>query len=141
MRDILNWLGDLPFWVWLIVPIVVAIVLFRPLLRLLGVVIVPEHSIGLVNKVFALFGEHKALPDGSIIALKGEAGNQADPLPPGLYFGYFPWQYRITLQRFIAHSRGPCRHRRGQGRRADPRRPRARPPRRMRDASRMRAGS
>lgn len=102
MREVVNLLTQLPTSVWVLLAIVLAVALFKPLLRMLGVVIVPEHSIGLVNKVFTLIGEHKTLPDGRIVALRGEAGYQADTLAPGLYFGYFPWQYRITLQKFIA---------------------------------------
>jgi hypothetical protein len=37
-----------------------------------------------VNKKFVLFGSNRTLPDGAIIALKGEAGYQADTLAPGL---------------------------------------------------------
>ena len=53
-----------------------------------------------------LFGAHKSLPDGKIIALNGEAGYQADTLAPGLYLGYWPWQYDVIMQRFIAIAQG-----------------------------------
>jgi uncharacterized membrane protein YqiK len=58
-------------------------------------VIIPEDKIGLVTKKFVLFGANKSLPDGKIIALNGEPGYQADPLAPGLYWGYWVWQYSI----------------------------------------------
>lgn len=32
---------------------------------------------------------------GQLIALKGEAGYQADTLPPGWHFFYFPWQFSV----------------------------------------------
>jgi hypothetical protein len=37
-------------------------------------VIVPEDKIGLVTKKFVLFSSDRSLPDGRIIATKGEAG-------------------------------------------------------------------
>src|SRR5579864_7184570 len=69
--------------------------------RIVGVVVVPQDSIAIVNKRFALTGANRRLPDGRLIALKGEAGIQADPLPPGVHFRYWPWQYEIQLQKFI----------------------------------------
>jgi uncharacterized membrane protein YqiK len=47
---------------------------------------------------FVLFGEHKKLPEGRIIATKGEAGYQAQTLAPGIYFWFWFWQYDILLQ-------------------------------------------
>ncbi|HMX41257.1 MAG TPA: SPFH domain-containing protein, partial [Saprospiraceae bacterium] len=57
-----------------------------------------EDKIGLVTTKFVLFGPNKQLPDGRIIATKGEAGYQARPLAPGLHFWKWIWQYEITLQ-------------------------------------------
>lgn len=57
----------------------------------LGVVYIGEQKVGIVIKRFAM----RNLPPGQIIALKGEAGYQADVLPPGLHFFYWKWQYRI----------------------------------------------
>ena len=57
-----------------------------------GVVIVPENRIGLVTKKFVLFGKQE-LPEGHIIATNGEAGYQAQTLPPGVYFWKWIWQY------------------------------------------------
>jgi uncharacterized membrane protein YqiK len=65
-----------------------------------GLVIVPEDRIGLVTKKFVLFGKQE-LPEGRIIATKGEAGFQAQTLPPGVYFWKWIWQYSITFQPFI----------------------------------------
>ncbi|OYU96084.1 MAG: band 7 protein [Bacteroidetes bacterium B1(2017)] len=64
----------------------------------LGIVIVPEDKIGLVTKKFVLFGSKKALPDGRILALEGEAGFQAQTLAPGIYFAKWFWQYEITME-------------------------------------------
>src|SRR6187399_2740419 len=65
-----------------------------------GLVIVPEDRIGLVTKKFVLFGKQE-LPEGHIIATEGEAGFQAQTLPPGVYFWKWIWQYAITFQPFI----------------------------------------
>lgn len=56
------------------------------LFRLFGIVMVPEDSTAILNKKFVLFGANKNLPDGAVVALSGEAGLQADMLPPGLHF-------------------------------------------------------
>lgn len=79
---------------------------YRNVLRLFGIVIIPEDSVGIVTKRFVLFGDHKTLPDGRIIALQGEAGIQADPLPPGLHWWLWPWQYSTTLQKFVVLPEG-----------------------------------
>src|SRR5206468_11634495 len=57
----------------------------------LGTVFIRERQVGIVVKKFGT----RSLPPGRLIALAGEAGYQADTLPPGLHFGYFRWQYRI----------------------------------------------
>src|ERR1700752_1049135 len=57
----------------------------------LGAVLIRERQVGIVVKKFGT----RSLPPGRFIALAGEAGYQADTLPPGLHFGYFRWQYRI----------------------------------------------
>jgi uncharacterized membrane protein YqiK len=69
-------------------------------------VIVPENRIGLVTKKFVLFGANKELPDGRIIATKGEAGFQARALAPGLYWGMFPWQYGVDMTPFVVIPEG-----------------------------------
>jgi len=79
---------------------------YRLILRFFGVVIIPQDSIGIVNKKFVLIGSHKTLPDGQIIALIGEAGYQADTLAPGIHFLLWPWQYSVMLQKFIAIGEG-----------------------------------
>lgn len=65
-----------------------ALVLFiKPLL---GLVIISEKEVGIVVKKFG-----PRLSAGQLIALKGEAGYQADTLAPGWHFFYFPWQYSV----------------------------------------------
>ncbi|MBS0374522.1 MAG: hypothetical protein JSR73_08055 [Proteobacteria bacterium] len=75
--------------------------LYRQVLRLCGVIVVPDDSIGLVTKRFVLFGANRRLPDGRIIALNGEAGFQADTLAPGLHVGLWPWQYTVEIVAFF----------------------------------------
>ena len=82
-------------YAWVLIPIL-ALLFYKFTLRFFfGMVIIPEDKIGLVTKKFVLFGANKSLPDGKIIALNGEPGYQADPLAPGLYWGYWVWQFSI----------------------------------------------
>lgn len=67
------------------------IILFFIIINVLGIVHISEQQAGLVIKRFA----RNNLPPGELIALHGEAGFQADTLPPGLYFGYWIWQYQV----------------------------------------------
>jgi uncharacterized membrane protein YqiK len=69
-------------------------------------VIIPEDKIGLITKKFVLFGPNKSLPDGKIIALNGEPGFQAHTLAPGLYWGYWVWQYSIDQGDLIIIPKG-----------------------------------
>jgi uncharacterized membrane protein YqiK len=88
------------------VVLVLALALHRLVLRLFGMVVIPEDAIGIVTKKFVLFGTHKALPDGAVVALQGEAGVQADTLAPGVHFGLWPWQFDIEVQKFVTIERG-----------------------------------
>ena len=98
LAGIIETLATYSSWLWVLLALVLLVVFFRTVLQLMGVVIVPEDRIGLVTKKFVLFGEHKELPSGRIIALNGEAGFQSQTLAPGLYFWKWIWQYEITLQ-------------------------------------------
>lgn len=100
-------MSDLVSQYWWIGLIVVCLILYKYILRFFfGMVIVPEDRIGLVTKKFVLFGANRELPDGRIIATKGEAGFQAKTLAPGLYFGMWIWQYTITMQQFTIIPEG-----------------------------------
>jgi uncharacterized membrane protein YqiK len=77
------------------------IVFYRFVLRLFGVIVVPDNSIGVTTKKFVLMGRNRRLPDGKIIALSGEAGYQADTLAPGLHVGLWPWQYDVEIVPFL----------------------------------------
>jgi uncharacterized membrane protein YqiK len=83
-----------------------AILFYKYVLRLVGVIVIPEDKIGMVTKKFVLFGENKNLPDGKIIATKGESGFQSTTLAPGLYLWKWPWQYEITLSSFVVIEQG-----------------------------------
>ena len=88
---------------YLLPPLAILVALFllgRFILRLLGIVMIPDDSIGIVTKKFNVRGKGRALPDGRIIALNGEAGIQADTLAPGIYFWMFSWQYRVEVVKF-----------------------------------------
>jgi uncharacterized membrane protein YqiK len=73
---------------------------YRWVLRLCGVIMVPDDSVGVMTKKFVLLGSNRRLPAGRIVALNGEAGYQADTLPPGLHLGLWPWQYEVELVKF-----------------------------------------
>jgi uncharacterized membrane protein YqiK len=76
------------------------LLLYKSILRFFfGLVIVPEDRIGLVTKKWVLVGKQE-LPANRIVATEGEAGFQADTLPPGVYFWKWMWQYEITFQPF-----------------------------------------
>ena len=85
---------------------VIALFFWRAILWVFGVIIVPDDSLGTVTKKFVLFGSNRNLPDGTIIALNGEAGFQADTLPPGLHIGFWPWQYTVELVKFLTIPQG-----------------------------------
>lgn len=94
------------WWLLWLVPLVVAIVVYKQVLRIFGVWIIPDDSIGMVTKKFVLFGSNKELPPGKIIALKGEAGIQAGTLAPGLHFWLWPWQYKVEIDKFFVVPNG-----------------------------------
>lgn len=92
---------------WWIILILFSIIFYKFILRVFfGMVMVPEDKIGLVTKKFVLFGADKSLPDGRIIATKGEAGYQAKTLAPGLYWGMWIWQYSIDMSGFTVIPEG-----------------------------------
>lgn len=100
-------LSDLFFTYWWVLLIFFSLIFYKFVLRVFfGMVIVPENRIGLVTKKFVLFGTHKELPDGRIIATKGEAGFQAHTLAPGLYWFMWPWQYGVDMVPFTVIPEG-----------------------------------
>jgi uncharacterized membrane protein YqiK len=94
------------FTYWWVIPVVLFFVAYRITFRLFGIVIIRQDAVGIVNKQWKIFGGDKSLPDGRLVALKGEAGIQADTLAPGIKFGYWPWQYEVNLRPFITIDEG-----------------------------------
>src|SRR5262252_9658552 len=91
---------------WWVVVILLLLLGRVVVLRIFGVVIIPEDSIGIVNKKYVVVGKNRTMPDGAILALHGEAGLQADALAPGLHFWLWPWQYVVTRQKFVTIAEG-----------------------------------
>jgi uncharacterized membrane protein YqiK len=92
--------GEILRWMLIIGLPLLCLIFYKFILRVFfGVVIVPEDRIGLVTKKFVLFGKQQ-LPEGRIVAINGEAGFQAQTLPPGIYFARWIWQYEIVFQPF-----------------------------------------
>lgn len=64
---------------------------FLAVLFLSGLRVIRANESGLVVRRYG-----KALPSGRLIALQGEAGFQADLLPPGWHFGLWAWRFQVT---------------------------------------------
>jgi uncharacterized membrane protein YqiK len=60
--------------------------------ELLGLRYIANHQVGIVEKLWSSGG---SVPEGSIIALAGEAGYEANLLRGGFHFGLWRWQYRL----------------------------------------------
>ncbi|MHC5596232.1 MAG: SPFH domain-containing protein [Nostoc sp.] len=88
-----------------LVPVVLigGLVIFVPLF-FGGLVVIGEREVGIVVRKFTLSG--RGLPAGSLIALNGEAGLQADTLAPGWHWGYWPWQYSVKKESVIVIPQG-----------------------------------
>ncbi|MEZ0371008.1 MAG: SPFH domain-containing protein [Candidatus Sericytochromatia bacterium] len=102
LASTLSWLTGVG---WLL-PLIGVLIFHKLILRIFGVVIIPQDSIGVVNKKFVIAGKNRTLPDGAIIALNGEAGNQADTLAPGVHFWLWPWQFEIERVKFVTVAEG-----------------------------------
>lgn len=89
---------SLPMWIYAVGGVVVILIFLPKIGWILGLIVIGEREVGIVTKKFAA----KSLPAGKLIALNSEAGLQADTLPPGWHFGYFPWQYSIRKEQAIA---------------------------------------
>jgi uncharacterized membrane protein YqiK len=76
----------LPLFAWIAIA-TAAVMLFS---LLFGVVVIGEQESGLVIKRYG-----RALPPGRIIAVEGEAGYQAQMLPPGWHFPLWSWKYKV----------------------------------------------
>ena len=90
----------------------------------LTVCAIPNQQVGVVEKLWSARG---SVPEGSIIALNGEAGYQADLLRGGLHFGLWRWQYRVHKRAARHHPAGQDRLRLRPRRRIAAAQPDARP--------------
>ncbi|MCU0547207.1 MAG: SPFH domain-containing protein [Oscillatoriaceae cyanobacterium Prado104] len=91
---------SIPIWIY---PLGGTVLIFIFLPRIgwtLGLIAIGEREVGIITKKFS----SKNLPSDRLIALNGEAGLQADTLPPGWHFGYFPWQYSIRKEPVVVVS-------------------------------------
>ena len=77
--------------VGLIATLFVFVVLIFLAAFFLGIVRIEGDKVGIVEKKLG----GGSLPDGRVIAVKGENGIQAQTLAPGWHFFYWPWQYDI----------------------------------------------
>ncbi len=100
-------IASLFFAYWWVLVLFFSLIFYKFVLRVFfGMVIVLEDKIGLVTKKFVLIGANRELPDGRIIATKGEAGFQAKTLAPGLYWFMWPWQYGVDMIAFTVVPEG-----------------------------------
>ena len=87
-------LANLPSWGWVVLYIFVGLAIFMIGGKtIFGWVFISPSQSGLVEKKWSLLGD---MPNGRIIATKGEAGVQAELLPPGLHFWKWWWMYSIS---------------------------------------------
>ncbi len=82
---------QIPIWTYAIGSTVLTLIFLPKIGWILGLIVVSDREVGIIIKKFS----SRSLPPGQIVALDGEAGLQADTLPPGWHFGYFPWQYSV----------------------------------------------
>ena len=69
----------------------------------LGMRYIPHQRVGVIEKLWSPVG---SLTEGRIIALRGEAGFQAEVLRGGMQFWFFPWQYRIHKVPLVTVAEG-----------------------------------
>ncbi|BAY24233.1 hypothetical protein NIES2100_40270 [Calothrix sp. NIES-2100] len=88
-----------------LIPIILlgGVVVFVPLF-FGGLVVIGEREVGIVVRKFTFSG--RGLPAGQLIALNGEAGLQADTLPPGWHWGKWPWQYSVRKESVVVVPQG-----------------------------------
>ncbi len=87
----MSWLGV--FTLMLEYPVTTAAIAVAFIAFLASFVSIHETQVGVIAKRFSRSG---SLPEGRVVALNGEAGFQAATLPPGIHFGYWPWQYKVS---------------------------------------------
>jgi uncharacterized membrane protein YqiK len=89
--------SSLPLWIYPLGAGLFILILLPQVGWIAGLIVIGEREVGIITKKFS----SKSLSAGRLIALEGEAGLQADTLPPGWHFGYFPWQYNIQKEALV----------------------------------------
>ncbi|WP_341738321.1 SPFH domain-containing protein [Microcoleus sp. CAWBG640] len=85
---------SIPIWIYPVGAMFLVLIFIPKIGWTLGLIAIGEREVGIVTKKFS----SKNLPSSRLIALDGEGGLQADTLPPGWHFGYFPWQYSVRRE-------------------------------------------
>jgi uncharacterized membrane protein YqiK len=85
---------SIPIWIYPVGAMFLVFIFIPKIGWTLGLIAIGEREVGIVTKKFS----RQNLPSSRLIALDGEGGLQADTLPPGWHFGYFPWQYSIRKE-------------------------------------------
>ncbi len=93
---------SLPVWIYPVGGVILLLVFLPKIGWIAGLIVIGEREVGIVTKKFSA----KSLPPNRLIATNGEAGLQADTLPPGWHFGYFPWQYNVNHMSVITVPQG-----------------------------------
>jgi uncharacterized membrane protein YqiK len=93
---------SLPVWIYPVGGLILILVFLPKIGWIAGLIVIGEREVGIVTKKFSA----KSLPPNRLIALNGEAGLQADTLPPGWHFGYFPWQYNVDHESVMIIPQG-----------------------------------
>lgn len=92
-----NGLGSLAYYAILAAVVLVSLIVVS------GVRYIPNSKVGVVEKLWSGRG---SIPEGRIVAIRGEAGIQADVLRGGLHFGRWFFQYRVHLVRLVTVPQG-----------------------------------
>jgi uncharacterized membrane protein YqiK len=93
---------SVPIWVIPAIGVLGALIFFPQISWILGLVVIGEKEVGIVTKKFA----SKNLPAGRLIALNGESGLQANTLPPGWHWGFWPWQFSVKKEPVVIIPQG-----------------------------------
>jgi len=93
---------SIPIWIYPVGGVILLLIFLPRIGWIAGLIVIGEREVGIVTKKFS----SKSLPPNRLIATNGEAGLQADTLPPGWHFGYFPWQYNVNRTPVIAIPQG-----------------------------------
>ena len=95
--------GGLGSLAWMVPVAIFGVVAFLGLVVVSGVRYIPNNKVGVVEKLWSGRG---SIPEGRIVALRGEAGLQADVLRGGLHFGLWLFQYRVHMVRLVTIPQG-----------------------------------